>query len=138
MYAARSSTLATRSVRPGRLRIPTEPDRAVLVRHPRQRDALAEVEVAREEALVALVPVDRALRLRLHQALELGGETSVALLVVGPIREHDVALTVEGHAVVRIGQVLGGEPEVERVPGHEIEGEARRDGGRAPPERVAR
>src|SRR5207249_6885022 len=77
------------------------------------------------------------LRLLLHQALELGGETPVTLLVVGPVGEHDVALPVERHAIVRIGQVLRGEPEVERVPRHEIERPARRDGGRAGPERVA-
>ena len=39
----------------------------------------------------------------------------MALLVVGPVAEDDAALAVERHAVLGIGQVLRGEPEVEAV-----------------------
>jgi hypothetical protein len=49
-----------------RLRIVSEPDGAVLVRHASERDALAEIQIAREEALVAFVAVHGTLGLLLH------------------------------------------------------------------------
>ena len=49
-----------------RLRIVSEPDGAVLVRHAGERDALAEIQIAREEALVAFVAVHGTLGLLLH------------------------------------------------------------------------
>jgi hypothetical protein len=52
---------------------------AVLVRHAGQRDALAQVEAAGEQALVTLVAVYRALRLLLHELLQLGGQLPVRL-----------------------------------------------------------
>ena len=49
-----------------RLRVVAEPDGAVLVRHAGERDALAEIQIAREEALVAFVAVHGTLGLLLH------------------------------------------------------------------------
>src|SRR5205823_14566096 len=49
-----------------RLRVVSEPDGAVLVRHASERDALAEIQIAREEALVAFVAVHGTLGLLLH------------------------------------------------------------------------
>ena len=49
-----------------RLRVVSEPDGAVLVRHAGERDALAEIQIAREEALVAFVAVHGTLGLLLH------------------------------------------------------------------------
>src|SRR6266508_5185489 len=46
-----------------RLRVVAEADGAVLMRDASERDALPQIQIAREEALVAFVPVDRALRL---------------------------------------------------------------------------
>ena len=42
--------------------------------HASQRNALAEEQIAGEEALVAVVAVDRAIRAVLHQVLELAVE----------------------------------------------------------------
>ena len=53
-----------------RLRVAPEADRAVLVRDAGQRDALADEQAAREQALVALVTVHRADGLLLHAVLE--------------------------------------------------------------------
>ena len=61
------------------------------VRHARQRNALTHEQVAREESLVALVPMHGASPLPLHQALELGDGPPMALLVVGPVGEEGVA-----------------------------------------------
>ena len=49
-----------------RLRVVAETDGAVLVRHASERDALAEIQIAREEALVAFVAVHGTLGLLLH------------------------------------------------------------------------
>src|SRR5262245_46263456 len=123
-------------VQRGCLRVVPEPNRAVLVRNAGQRDALAEIETPREQAFVALVAVHATLGLLLHQALESVDQPPVPLFVVRAVRENDVALWVKRDAIVRIGQILGGEPEVERVSGHELECPARRDRRRAGPERV--
>ncbi len=49
-----------------RLRIVAEADRPVLVRDTSERDALAEIQIAREETLVAFVAVHGTLGLLLH------------------------------------------------------------------------
>ena len=49
-----------------RLRVVAETDRAILVRDAGERDALAEIQIAREEALVAFVAVHGTLGLLLH------------------------------------------------------------------------
>src|SRR3989475_6268780 len=91
--------LAVRVQRRG-FRVVPEADRPVLVRDARQRDALAEIEVPREQAFVALVAMDATLGLLLHQILELLGQASVPFLVVWLVGEDDVADPVEGDAVV--------------------------------------
>jgi len=63
----------------------------------------------------------------LEQVFQLLDQAFVSLVIVGRIRQDDVAVAVESHAIVRIGQVLGREPEVEGVPGHEIERHAGHD-----------
>src|SRR2546422_5843303 len=127
--------LAVRVQRRG-FRVVPEADRPVLVRDARQRDALAEIEAPREQAFVALVAVDATLGLLLHQALELLDQALVALLIVRLVGEDDVAGPVEGDTVIRVREILGGEPEVQRVLGHELERPARRDRRRAGLERV--
>src|SRR5438552_3245523 len=49
-----------------RLWVVSEADRPVLMRHASQRDALAEIQIAREEALMAFVAVHGTLCLLLH------------------------------------------------------------------------
>ena len=109
-------------------RIVAEPNRPVLVRHARQRNALAQEQTAGQESLVALVTVHAAPRLLLHQAFELLDEAPMAFLVIGPIGEHDVAVPVQAHSVLRVGQIFRGEPEVEGMPAHEVERPAGSDG----------
>ena len=77
---------------------------------------------------MALVTVHAAPRLLLHQALELLDEAPMAFLVIGPVGEDDVAVPVQAHSVLRVGQIFRGEPEVERVPAHEVERPAGGDG----------
>src|SRR3989475_11725156 len=127
--------LAVRVQRRG-LRVAPEADRSVLVSDARQWNALAEIKAPREQAFMALVAMDPALGLLLHQILELLGQASVPLLVVRLVAEDDVAGPVEGDAVVRVGEILGGEPEGQRVLCHELERPARRDRRRAGLERV--
>jgi len=49
-----------------RLRVVSEPDRTVLMRDTSERDALAQIQIAREETLVAFVAVHGTLGLLLH------------------------------------------------------------------------
>src|SRR5206468_4477073 len=96
-----------------RLRIVAEADRAVLVRYSGKRDALAEEQVSGEKALVALVPVDRALRLLLHQALKLFDQAFVSFFVVRLVLQNDLAIAIDRDPVVRIGQIFRSKPKVE-------------------------
>ena len=74
---------------------------------------------------------------RTEEVLELGQEPPVRLGVVVGLGEVDVPLAVDRDAVVRVGEVLGGEPEVERVPGDVVERETGREPGRAGTQDVA-
>src|SRR5881296_2941015 len=58
-------------VQRGGLRVVAEPDRPVLVSDAGQRNALAEIKAPREQAFMALVAMDTAFGLLLHQILEL-------------------------------------------------------------------
>lgn len=90
-------------VQRGRFWIGPEPDRAVLVSDARQGNALSNEEIAREQPLLALVPVDRALRLPLHHLFQLRGQTEVTFAVVGLVAEDDIPLPVERDAIIGIG-----------------------------------
>ncbi|MCG3163383.1 MAG: hypothetical protein JMDDDDMK_04780 [Acidobacteria bacterium] len=118
-------------------RIVTKTDCAVLVRDSGERNALAQIEASREKPLMAFVPVNVAFRLLFHQLLQLRLQPLVRFQIVGRVREDNVALTVDGDAIVRIGQVFGSQPEIERMPGHQIQREAGGDGRRARRERHA-
>src|SRR5690348_6103709 len=97
----------------GRRRIVAEPDRAVLMSHTGERNALAEEQASREDADVTVLAVDRARALTLEQLMHLPAEPAVALLVVRRIREHDVAAAVDRDAIARVRQVLARQPEIE-------------------------
>ena len=43
------------------------------------------------------------------------------VVVVRRVRQVDVAVGIDGHPVVRIGEILGGQPEVDGVGGHVVE-----------------
>ena len=68
---------------------------------------------------------------RTEQVLELGQQSPVRLGVVVGLGEVDVPLAVDGDAVVGVGEILGGEPEVERVSGDVVERETGHELGRA-------
>src|SRR5215468_7198307 len=61
--------------------VAAEPDGAVLVRDAGQRNALTNVEIAREESLVAVAPMKRAVVL-LHHMLKMGFELVMRSKVV--------------------------------------------------------
>lgn len=79
-----------------RLRVMPEANRAILVRHTRQRDFLAHEEIARKQTLMAVVPVRAALGLLLHQVFQLRDEPLVSFFIVRRVGEDDVAVAVEG------------------------------------------
>src|SRR5437867_11336926 len=72
--------------------------------------------------------VYRARALLLYQGLQLLDQPLVSLAIVRRVAENDLAVAVEGDPIVRVRQVLGGEPEVDRVLTHELQGPPRRDG----------
>ena len=112
-----------------RLWIMGKSDGAVLVRHASQGDALANEQAAGQQAFVAGVPMHGAPGL-LHQMLASGDEALVTLCIVRRVGEHDAALPVKADAILRRRQILRSEPEVERVPGHQVERPPRRQGWR--------
>jgi len=102
------------------------------VSDPGQGDSLARGEAPRPQAFVALEAVDAAPGLPCHQPLQRLDEALVPRLVVWLVGKDSAAIPVQGNPVVRIRQVLGCQPEVERVTGHQVERPPRRDRGGAP------
>src|SRR5207248_9863847 len=86
--------------------IPAEADGAVLVRHAGERNALPNVQIAREQPLVAAAPVDGAFALLAHELLELLDQPLVPFLVVRLVLEDDAALAIDPDAILRVGQVF--------------------------------
>jgi hypothetical protein len=107
--------------------IRAEPNRTVLVRDASERDALAQVQISPEKTLVAFGAVHWAFSLLLHQALKLRNEMLVAFFIVRSVLKYDVAIAIQHNSVIRVRQVLGREPEVERMSAHQLERPARRD-----------
>src|SRR5215470_8730987 len=95
---------------------------AVLVGYSSQRNALACVQVAPEQSLMALMAVHFA-ACPLHDLLELGLQPLVCLKVVWRVGENNLAVTIDGNAVVRVGQIFRCEPEVEGMLRHQLETE---------------
>ena len=62
-----------------------------------------------------------------QESLELRQQPTVRLGVVVGLGQVDVPLAVDRGAVVRVGEILGREPEVERVLGDVVEREPRRE-----------
>src|SRR5262249_14431761 len=80
----------------GRRGIVAEPDRAVLVRHAGERDALAQVEAPREQAFMTFMAMHAASGLLLHELFQLLDEASMSFLVVRAVVQHDTTLAIEG------------------------------------------
>ena len=93
-----------------RRRAEAEPARPRLVRDARDRDLVLEVGVARDE--VVLVHPDA-----LEQRLELGEQPLLGHLVGRLVGELDAPVVAQRDPVLQPRQVLGGEPEVDRVAG---------------------
>ena len=51
--------------------------------------------------------------------------------VIRRVGQNDLAVTADGDPIVRIGKIFRGEPEVERVFGHQVQSEVRSDGRRS-------
>src|SRR6266446_2272761 len=109
----------------GALGMPPESERHVLMCHPRQWYALADVCIEMDDSF-------RAIRM-FQQALELRPQTPVAFFIIWLVGQLDLAVLAHCHPVVRIGQILRCHPEVQRVFGHKIQGKSwnnlRRPGG---------
>lgn len=108
-------------------RIVAEAHRADLMRDTRERDSLPDIEIPREQSLVAFTPVNLACALLLHQFFKFHDQPLVSFLVVWRIAQDDSPFGIYRYAVVGVGQILRREPEVERVPRHHVEGPARRE-----------
>ena len=75
------------------------------MRDARQGNPVADEEIARHQVGMHVEV--------LHQPFELLDQAFVARVVVRRVRQHDVAVAIQRHAIVRIGQILRREPEVE-------------------------
>ena len=64
-----------------------------------------------------------------HDRPQLGVQARRLGRVAGPVGQVDLPVAVDGHPVVRPRDVLGGQPEVHRVPGHLVQAEVRRELG---------
>ena len=83
------------TIKCARLRIISKTHRAVLVCDSGERNALAEEQIPGNKAFVAVVPVNRAFGLLLHQALEFFNQTLVPLFVIWFVLQHDFAVASE-------------------------------------------
>jgi hypothetical protein len=90
--------------------------RAVLMRNSSEWDALAKIQVAGEKTFVALVPVNRASCLLLHQRFEFLNKALVSFFVIWLVLQNDFAVAIDSDPIVRIGQIFRREPEIERMP----------------------
>ena len=91
----------------GSFGIMAEANRAVLMRHARKRNALPEKALQRDD-------VFHSFDLPQH-GFEFGLQSFVPFFIVGLIGKHDLAVAIQGYAIVGIGQIFGGEPEIQRV-----------------------
>src|SRR5688500_759349 len=76
-------------------RIIAESDGTVLMGDTGKRDLLAEIQIARNQSLMALTAVDVALSLVSHHLFELLLQTLVRLDVVRRVRHYDIAVLIE-------------------------------------------
>ena len=75
---------------------------------------------------MAVVAVHGAVGL-LHGLLQLRLQALVRFDVVRRIAENNLPVAADGDAVLRVGQILRGEPEIKRVLRHQLEGEVGSD-----------
>src|ERR1051325_7992588 len=75
---------------------------------------------------MAVVPMNPTPRLLLHELFQLRDEPLMAFLVIGLVTQHDLPAAIQRDAVFWVVQIFGCQPEVERVIGHQIQGESRR------------
>src|SRR5262245_10933646 len=94
----------------------------VLVRDAGERNASGDVRLEPEQVVGIVDGADL-----LHHAPELRDQPLVRLVVVRGVLEHDATIRSEAHPVVGVGEILGGQPERERVRRHSLERPARRD-----------
>src|SRR5437870_5312587 len=102
-------------------RIVAKANRTHLMRHACQGNSLTDVQVPSEQSLVALVAVNLALGLLLHQFFQPCYEPFVALFVVGPVAKDDASVGVECNAILGIRQILGCKQEVQGMFCHQIQ-----------------
>ena len=108
-------------------RVVAEAHGAALVGDARERDPGVADELVRDQGRVAAEVAEHALELR--------DQAAVALGVAVGVGDVDAALAVDRDAVVGMRQILGGEPEVDRVVRDVVEREVRERRGRAPASR---
>ena len=77
-----------------RSRIVAKPDGAVLVRHPGERNALTEKEIAREQTFMALVSVHRTGALLVEEFFEFLDQAFVSFFIVRLVLQHDFTVAV--------------------------------------------
>src|SRR5262249_60223032 len=92
---------------------------AALVGDACQRDAFVEYRPGRDGGVVAAK--------RAHQLLELGQQALMGLEVVVRLGQGDAAKAVHRHPVRWVRQILGRDPEIDRVPWDVLERESWRE-----------
>src|SRR5438067_920799 len=86
--------------------IRAEADGAVLVRHAGERNALPNVQIAREQPLVAAAPVDGAFALLAHELLELLDRPLWPFLFVRLVLRTVAAFAMDREGIFRLGKVF--------------------------------
>ena len=100
-------------------RIGAEAAGADLVGYPGDRYVHGHVEVLVEHVVLGQTRV-------VENLLELLVEALGLFVIGGGVGQVDVAVSVEGDPILGLGQVLGGEPPVHRMPGRVVQGPAGR------------
>ena len=106
------------------------------VRRRRAESVRARYRLRENKSLMAFAAVNVALSLIVHQVFEFVLQPFVSLEIIRRVRQHDVAVLVERHAIFRPRQVFGSQPEVQRVLCHLVEMRIRGAIAGAPAERV--
>src|SRR5438552_1848040 len=95
-------------------RIVAETNGTVLMGHAGELDSLADIKIAGKQSLVTLMAVHRTGSVP-QCFLQVGLQPAVSFAVVGRVAENNLALAVDGDAIVGIGQIFRSQPKIQRM-----------------------
>src|SRR5581483_5512536 len=109
-------------------------NRAILMSNARERDTLTYIQIAAEQAVMAVAAMDRT-AIVFESLLQMCFQFFVGFQIVRCVAQDDLALAVDSHSIIWIRQILRCQPEVKRVPRHQLKGETRSDRRSPSPQR---